>query len=236
MIKIKWLTISCFILLMSCVACSKNEISYFPLTKDFKWQYDVALTTRDGLQNQKYIFKNLGMSELNGEAVFLRESLDGSILHYSNSDEGIHYLGYVDSQSTQPRFINDKQLIIPGNLSIGKKWEYTTTTKLLKKTGPPQKTEFKILAKVPLEIEIKSFEEIVNVPAGRFTNCMKVSMNGFAFKDAGNYIGLTRVNVKQTSWYAPGIGLVKMERLETTQQKALDKGSLVIELSKFETN
>lgn len=216
------------------MGCSKNEISYFPLNKGFKWQYDVALINRDGLSNQKYILNNLGKSKLNGEEVYLRRSLDDSLLYYTVSDEGIFYKGNINSQNINPEFKENYQLVIPGELSVGVKWEESTTTKLLQKTGPPQKTVFKIIARVPLDVKIESLSETVIVPAGRFENCLKISMEGFVFKDAGNYIGLTMISVEQTNWYAPGIGLVKMERLETTERKALDKGTLLVELARFE--
>jgi hypothetical protein len=57
---------------------------------------------------------------------------------------------------------------------------------------------------------------------------------GSEFKDAGNYIGRTIVRVNETSWYAPGVGLVKSIREETTESQALDKGQLIIELELFE--
>ncbi len=201
-----------------------------------KWQYDVALITRDGLSNQKYIFNNLGKGKLDGEPVYLRYSLDGSLLYYSASEEGIYYLGNVNTQNIDSEFKKDKELIVPDKIVVGTKWEETTTTKLLQKTGPPQKTVFKIIAEVPLDVQIESLTETVDVPAGRFENCMKVSMEGFVFKDAGNYVGLTMVSVAQSNWYAPEVGLVKMERIETTERKALDKGSLLMELVKFESN
>ena len=87
-----------------------------------------------------------------------------------------------------------------------------------------------------MTVEILSFQDIVNVPAGQFDNCMKVVMTGSSYKDAGNYVGLTLVSVEQTNWYAPGVGLVKMERLEKTQSEALDKGTLSVELTHFEVN
>ena len=49
-----------FISIWLCTSCTDNNDSYFPLTKGLKWQYDVALITRDGLSNQKYMFHNLG--------------------------------------------------------------------------------------------------------------------------------------------------------------------------------
>ena len=114
-------------------------------------------------------------------------------------------------------------------------WEQITYTRLLKKTGPPQRTEFKIIAEVPLEIKIESLEDTVIVPAGQFNKCMRIKMIGSAYKDAGNYVGLTLVNVEQTNWYSSGVGLVKMERIETTQSDALDKGTLLVELTEFES-
>ena len=216
-------------------ACSKKENSYFPLSSGLKWHYNVSLTTRDGLEKQKYILHNIGVDELNGETVFLRKSLDGTILYYSISNDGIYYLGNLDSKATNPKFYADKRIVMPKPFAIDKKWEQITYTKLLKKTGPPQRTEFKIIAEVPLEIKIESMDDTVIVPAGQFSKCMRIKMTGSAYKDAGNYVGLTIVNVEQTNWYSQGVGLVKMERIETTKSDALDKGSLLVELTNFES-
>ena len=187
------------------------------------------------MKQQKYILHNIGSDKLNGEPVFLRKSLDGTILYYSVLEKGIYYLGSSDSSVLDSKFISDKRLVIPKPFAINTKWEQLTTTKLLKKTGPPQKTVFKIIAKVPLEIKIESLDDTVVVPAGQFNNCMRIKMIGSSYKNAGNYVGLTLVNVEQTNWYSPGVGLVKMERLERTQSAALDKGTLSIELAHFES-
>ena len=128
-------------------ACSKNENSYFPLNEGYKWQYDVSLITMDGLSRQKYIFKNLGKGKLDGKKVYLRESLDGSILYYSDTNEGIHYLGNIDSQGLNSKFNAGKQLVIPSTLEVKNKWTNTTITNLLQKTGPPQKTRVKAITK-----------------------------------------------------------------------------------------
>jgi hypothetical protein len=223
-----------FLILLS-ASCTNNEKSYFPLNKGYKWQYDVALITRDGLLNQKYIFNNLGQRELNGEPVYLRQSIDGSVSYYSATEEGTYYLGNIQNKSLPPEFQEYRQVILPKDISVGTEWEDTTITKLLKKTGPPQKTVFKIIAEVPLDVKVESLNETVTVPAGHFENCLKISMEGFVFKNAGNYVGLTMVSVEQTNWYAPGVGLVKLERLETTEKKALDKGTLLVELTNFKS-
>jgi len=227
-------SIVCIFIFLICSGCSKKESSYFPLSNGYKWRYDVLLETRDGVQRQKYILNNLGESELDGSPVYLRESLDGTVLYYIDSNEGIYYLGSINDKKIKPEFNRDKQLVIPDPHELNTTWEQSTTTKLLKKTGPPQKTVFEIFAKVDLEARIESLDDVVTVPAGRFKHCMKITIFGSSYKDAGNYVGLTLVNVEQTSWYAAGVGLIKMERVETTKSDALDKGTLLIELADFQ--
>ena len=238
-LRINSLSKCCFVsffILIIFSGCSKKEQSYFPLSNGYKWRYDVLLETRDGIQKQKYILNNTGEGELNGTPVYLRESLDGTVLYYLDSNEGIYYLGSRNNKKIKSEFNNDKKLVIPQVYMVNKKWKQSTVTKLLKKTGPPQKTVFEIFAKVELEGKIETLDAMVIVPAGRFENCMKITMRGSSFKDAGNYVGLTLVNVEQTSWYAKGVGLVRMERIETTESNALDKGTLLIELADFETD
>jgi hypothetical protein len=128
-----------------CTSCSNKEYSYFPLNSGLKWHYNVLLTTRDGLKKQKYILHNIGSDTLNGEPVFLRKSLDGTILYYSVLEKGIYYLGSLDSSVLDPKFISDKRLVIPKPFAINTKWEQLTTTKLLKKLAHHKKQYLKLL-------------------------------------------------------------------------------------------
>ena len=214
--------------------CSGADTNYFPLKSGYKWRYDVALTTRDGLQQQKYILNNLGESELNKKPVYARQSLDGTMLYYSDKSDSIHFLGSDSRDAPGGSFKPEEQIVFKKPLQLNDNWETTSETRLLKKTGPPQKTEFRIIAKVPLDVTVEAVDEIVNVPAGIFNNCLKIKMSGSMMKDAGNYVGLTLITVEESRWYAPGVGLVKLERLETTQSAALDKGTLLVELADYD--
>lgn len=215
-------------------SCSGNDATYFPLQSGYKWRYDVAMTTRDGLEQQKYILNNLGRSELNTESVFARQSLDGTLLYYAKDDAEVRYLGSDSRDKPGGEFKPDQLVVMKHPPALDERWEAYSETRLLKKTGPPQKTEFKIVAKVPLDVTVESLTETVSVPAGIFNNCLKIRMTGSMMKDAGNYVGMTLINVEEIRWYAPGVGLVKLERVETTQSDALDKGSLLVELADFE--
>ena len=207
--------------------------SYFPLKEGLQWRYAVKQTTMDGIRQQKYFFINLAIQNINGEELHVRKSIDGSLLYYKNTEQGVMYYGKEKQRYNENKFEVDKHFVFRYPLQAGTQWEDITYSRLLVKTGPPQKTVFKIIAKVPLSVEVESIDDVVRVPAGTFQNCIRIKKKGSAYKDAGNYIGLTVVTITETSWFAPGVGLVKSVREETTEQKALDRGELIIELESF---
>lgn len=215
--------------------CSAEPGSYFPLNRGYKWQYDVTEVTRDGPVKQKYFLENLGKREQGDKTVYLKRSVEDTLLYYSKSGPGVYFLGRADNAGIGRELKPDKQIVFPESVKPGRQWQQHTVTKLLRKTGPPQKTVFEITATVPVQVKVESINETVMVPAGRFEHCLKLNMSGSTFKDAGNYVGLTLVGVEQTSWYAKGVGLIKLERVETTQSSALDRGSLSLELVQYET-
>ena len=216
-------------------SCSiESNTNYFPLEEGLTWRYQVTKTTRDGVRQQKYIYTSLSEKIVNEETVAVRQSVDGTLLYYRDTEEGLFYIGKEIQSGIERKFHEDEHLIFSYPLENGNQWQDITLTKLLVKTGPPQKTNFKIVVQIPIEISIDSTDDTVFVPAGKFHHCIKLIKKGAKFIDAGNYIGRTIVRVKETSWYAPGVGLVKSIREETTEKKALDKGQLVIELELFE--
>ena len=213
--------------------CNRADESYFPLGEGLKWRYAVIKTTKDGIRQQKYIFLSLPEKMIEGQKVSVRKSLEGTLFYYLETEEGVLFFGKETIFDFESVFIKDEHYVLRYPLTVGTEWAGETLTKLLEKTGPPQKTEFKIIAKIPLQIKIVAIDDIVKVPAGTFHNCIRIEKSGSAFKNAGNYIGLTIVTVNETSWYAPGIGLIKLVREESTASHALDKGTMVVELEKF---
>jgi hypothetical protein len=221
---------------MFIASCSiEQSTSYFPLEEGLQWRYQVTKTTRDGVRQQKYIYVSLAERIVEGLTVSVRKSADGSLFYYRETEDGLLYVGKEIQSGIAREFLRDEHLVIHYPLQKGSQWHDITQTRLLVKTGPPQKTEFKVETEILLEMSIDATDESIVVPAGIFHNCIKIIKKGSEFTDAGNYIGRTIVRVKETSWYAPGVGLVKSIREETTESQALDKGQLIIELELFES-
>jgi hypothetical protein len=112
-------------------------------------------------------------------------------------------------------------------------WVDTEFTVTLEHTGPPEHSLNRITVPVELQYRIESTDEEITVPAGTFKNCLRIKGVGTTSKNVGFYVGQTDIRVENIEWYAPGAGLVKAVRLETTTSKVLPRGSYELNLTSF---
>jgi hypothetical protein len=214
-------------------ACGQNNNDYFPLDAGKYWRYQMTYQTMDGTFKGIYAVENLPRHKKDDQVFYVRQLLDGSLDYLQIDDKGLLLKGREKTVNLDTRYNDAIQYIFQFPLKVGTMWEDSVLSKALIKTGPPQKTEFHIVAKIPVTAKIESMTDSVNVPAGKFENCMRVVKSGNAFIDAGNYVGRTIVRLSETNWYAPGVGLVKSVRKESTKHKALDKGEITLMLESY---
>ena len=193
----------------------------------------MSYQTMDGRYRGIYAVENLGGQSPAGEAVYIRKQLDGTKLFYRKQADGIMLLGREKIAVRETALTEENHTVFRHPLRVGTEWKETTFTRVLIKTGPPQKTEFHIVARVPVIMRVDSMTDTVDVPAGTFGDCMRITVSGDAFTNAGNYVGRTIVRVHEVNWYAPGVGLVKSVRRESTTSQALDKGEITLELEAY---
>ena len=223
-----------FTILLS--ACSAQHDDYFPLDAGKTWVYQMHYETMDGKWTIPYVISNLSSGkDKHGDKTYLRRSLDGRVFHYQWDDAGLKMLqrSRIDVKSVNPQIYANSEYLYQYPINVGTRWRGQTQSQTLIKTGPPWKTEFRIVTPVPVENVIESMDEAVTVIAGSFQHCMKIHQKGTIHFDAGNYVGLTEVKVDEYRWYCPGVGLVKSVRHETTTNEALDKGMMSLELERF---
>lgn len=214
-----------------------DSAQYLPLQPGLSWHYEMERTTMDGTRVQKLFLRTLpgraryasadGAGEVEAVA---RQSLDGSEELLARTAEGVVRLGGRHRDDSEPVLTSAPRLLLPHAPEVGMRWTTPTRTQVLEKTGPPQETLYKILVELPMTYEILSVDDTVSVPAGRFEGCIRVRGTASTHASVGNYIGSTDILIESTDWYAPGIGLVKSERRETTTSSALDAGRSVMEL------
>lgn len=221
------------IVIIALTGCGHEGDAYFPLATGKYWRYQMTYQTMDGKFKGFYAVENLRPIMRDDQKVYVRRLLDGSINYLKKTGDGILLLGREKTTDLQTSEKELDRYILKFPLTTGTQWQDFQKTKVLIKTGPPVKTEFHIVGKIPVNTSIDSLTERVSVPAGTFDNCMRVTTSGDAFINAGNYVGMTLVTIKEINWYAPGVGLVKSKRVETTESKALDRGEIDLELEDY---
>jgi len=226
--RLHWLILCCAV-----AACGRQSAGYFPLEAGRYWQYTVQRTTMDGSVTQKYLIQTTPGSTLDGVEVHAKQTVDGSQYFYRTTAEGIRRIAQkLRGDSALVR--NDPApTVLPADLKVGAGWQQASRTSVLENTGPPWEKLFQITEPITLDYTIESVSETVRVPAGEFHDCLRVAGRGRVSADVGNFIGRADITVSVTEWYAPGVGLVRSRRLETTDAQSLNRGELLMELETY---
>lgn len=223
----------CCLAIFSClVSCSNKSSSYFPLQTGISWEYKAILKTMDSQENQKYIIANIVGKKIDGEEISIQKNLTGSEYMYAEDDSGIFQLGYIRGDDVERTYVENKRYLIQYPLTAGAEWKDTITTIALKNGGPRGVV---ITEEVPVRVVLEAVDDKVRVAAGTFRQCLRIVRTGEIVIPLGKYqyISETKITVKETSWYAPGVGLVKSVRAEETQSRLLDHGEHQMELFSY---
>jgi len=217
-------------------ACGQDDVGerLFPLEPGREWQYRVVRTTMDGTRELRHIVRAVDVppgSELSG----LRTTLDGRRLRYVRTSEGLFRLG-DDAMGNGGRDgpgSGAPRLVLPDTPAPGARWQSRDITSVLENTGPPWETLFRITVPVQMHYEVLRDDATLETPAGRFERCLLLEGHGSANADVGNYIGHATIEIRSREWFAPDVGLVRLERDERTDAAALSAGRLVMELDRW---
>ncbi len=214
-------------------ACTEKTPAYFPLEPGTGWQYKAVISTMDTTEKQKYFISNIPARDIDGKEVYVQKTLRGNEILYGEDDSGVFQLGYIRGDDPEQNFIADKHYLFPYPLTPGSVWQDSVNTMALRKTGPRAVT---IVERVPVQAKLVSVNEKVRVATGRFSHCLRIERTGELMIPVGRYqyVQETVIRVKDIRWYAPGVGLVKSVRTETTQSSVLDHSEYTTELYAIE--
>ncbi len=207
--------------------CRENEVSYFPLDDGWTWGYRVTIDTpgTGKIERRSYV-SNLAPQILGNATTVPRIFHDGRVYYYAEQPDGVRRLehgGPGEAAAPAP----PGRYVLKRPIEVGTKWRQRNRTYLLRKHFFSDET-------VPVGLEfdyvIEKTDDVVTVPAGTFTRCVRLRGGGTTMYELSPLIGNVRVEVETLEWFAPGVGLVKMVRRETTYPQNPGSGELVMEL------
>jgi hypothetical protein len=196
--------------------CNKSSSSYYPLITGYKWKYQF-------IGNGDETISNMPSYKLEGKEVTPQqfEGINGNVLLFFSEDQGGIFLFAKQTPDMETPKVLEKSYLISYPIKVGNKWHEESMTNLLNKDVP-----------ISLTDSIESINETVEVPGGLFHNCLKIINFGTTKKPALIW-GYATINVKDISWYAPGVGLIKEINKETSNSFIYGSGETIVQLVSF---
>ncbi len=212
--------ILCMALLVT--ACDNTEDRYIPLGAELRHEYRIELTINGESRQQKQIIASLGPRKIGGREVYPRRSAGGLSYYLLENAGGIY--------TTRDPGV-DGSLLLPSPITLNRIWQSPTSVYILDnrhETFAGGESFISVGEPVIFNHTITSMDDEVRVPAGSYQDCLRIESRGSVAVEARTS-GIEQILVRQTDWYARGIGLVKRVREETTVPARLH-GTLVQEL------
>lgn len=218
--------VACVLVLVS--GCGKADRSYYPTETGRWWYYETRAEIRSETSRQRLFVSNL---KREGERLIQRRQA-GQQHVYSITPEGLTHEGYSEGGTGDTSAVQATQaMVLPAKPEPNQQWEFRSRLRVIEsRTFAPEDR----LARLPLTLNMQAtvagVDETVTVPAGRYRNCVRVDSRGKTNVPIDHARNFVEVVAEQSEWYAPGVGLVRLERRERSDSTFLQNGSYVQEL------
>lgn len=216
---------------MALLAACAGDPDYFPLEQGRSWQYRVTLEVLGEPREQRLMVVNLGPVEHAGARAWLQRAQTGRAALYRRRDDGVFRVAARAAQGAQ--WLEDE----PGHLAlalppeVGRSWTLASRLRLIESRTFAREDRLQPRRlPVTLRYTITAVDDTVTVPAGTFERCVRVEARGRATVPVDRANAKAEVQVTHSDWYAPGVGLVKSRRRETSDSVFLHAGEYLQEL------
>ncbi|MEW6205905.1 MAG: hypothetical protein AB1516_11340 [Pseudomonadota bacterium] len=235
MLKILGVAVFAFAL----ASCSKvGGGEYFPLSEGMQWQYQLDYVMPDGKNNKDMTIRTVGMSSFKTEddeiQGMVRRTSDGTDYFVQERDDGFYRVAKRVIVQTKPQADKTPRLILPKgrNLRVGYTWTMDTSPYVMH-WMPPFIEANGSIKPFDLVYEVASMDDTVETPAGIFEKCIRLEATGKMVFYADASAGYQEILINHSEWYAPGVGLVKLEREEPLDTSIMKGGKVTMVLTRL---
>lgn len=208
---LRLLSLAFLIAALCFVAAGRPRGSYYPLEPGMAWEYEVSTPGTDA-PPVRVTVRNEGRRRI-GEWDATSQKMEisgGGNAGYRYAVEKSDFIAMVGEQrpgQNEPSVIDPPQLLLRLPAAVGQSW---TSEALSTRINPG--------TKIPVQATIESVSEKINVPAGVFSDCVHVRSTGSVRSEAAADGNAADVQVENQLWYARGVGIVRIERKETSSR------------------
>ena len=224
------------VLLAWLAGCSSDDgRSVFPLREGLSWHYQVTEKNSLGTEYRDYAVRTVEPVRVDGERRYRRRTSGGTEYQFRVDEKGIWRVAKrlvveLEAQADFP-----PRLVLPEPLEPGRQWQNNTHPYVVKRLVSDG-VDMRRAYTVPMNYTVEATDASVSVPAGDFENCVKVIGEADLQMYVDGPSGLRSIPLTTEEWYAPGVGLVKLRRVETVESDLMSSGEMVMELVAFEAD
>ncbi len=221
---------------LALAACGNNNSpqGYFPLQQGLSWHYKVVSATPAGRSGSKLSITDTGTQTIDGAIYQVRKTNTGNFYYLQQRTDGIVRLAKRTIVERHPRFDKIPRFVIKNPPAIGATWTYKTKPYLLNRPQQNDNESLKRSVDYDMTWEIVADDEVVEVKAGYFEHCLHVRGTGSVSLQRPLSIARDEVTFTASEWYAPNVGLVRLEYREDVNSNQTTGGFIIMELIAFE--
>jgi hypothetical protein len=210
--------------------------AYFPLAEGHQWTYRVQTQT-DGDSAAKLgerRIENRGTDVIAGVTVRNRRTEQGLDYWVGSDPTGVFRIAHRVPPDTEIRTDNPQRYVLRGPIAVGTRWETPTTLFLLATKHEVQSDAERTSAAVMMRYQIAAIDQEIVTPAGRFDRCITVEGEAEVRLWVETLRQLRYVPIRSTEWYCISVGLVRLERIETSPSRFMSGGKVLLELTDWQ--
>lgn len=217
------------VLLAACGGDGEAGTDLFPLGEGMTWRYATTTTNQQGTTRDVHEVVSLGGRTIDGARQYVRRTASGTDYHFMVDDEGVWRVGKrliveLEQQPDVPR-----RMVLPRDPQVGAQWQNTTHPYVLRRLVHDG-VDMRRAYVVPMNYTVEEIDATVSVPAGEFTDCVRVLGQAELQMYVDGPTGMRSIPLVTEEWYAPGVGLVKLRRTETIDSTLMASGTLEMAL------
>ena len=226
-----------WLLAVPLVVLLRHESAYFPLTAGYEWHYRITFAPQysptEHYKSVRVSLDEVTLTHPNGDTLNATPILheNGLIYYYSHNHDTIQRVALQKRPSGMPQWEEQARIVMATNPDEQSIWSIIDTTYIIIREKPLFNESVKLI--VPLTYRVVSRDATVRVAAGEFSNCLYIVGTGATSFTTSRGSGTQQVEVTSEEWYANGVGMVKMHRIEKTSSELYGTNHFTSELEDY---
>lgn len=214
---------------------SDMSAGYFPLQEGRSWTYRVVTSLiGDAPVTRTLSIENIGKKNFREKPYWLRRTSNGTDYYLGADATGVYRYGKRTLVELSPRLDASPRMVMPLPIprKVGRSWSVLTQSYTLHRVLPNYEPPTENIAHFHMTYSVVGLDEEVTVPAGTFKHCLLIEGQAQIDQYAGSstHEDDGEIEITTREWYAPNVGMVKMERTEPLDGSVFKGGKVVMEL------